>query len=157
MKRCGKCGEEKPRTIENFYRKVNSPDGLSYTCKVCSRAADKLRDRSASRPLRLEQQRRGDLRRRYSITAEERQLLEEFQEGVCAVCGKPCPSGKQLSLDHNHETNELRGLLCSPCNWALGKLGDSEEAIQRVLNYLQDPPMRQVRERFASAFEKVGL
>lgn len=51
------------------------------------------------------------------------------QNGVCAICGKPETRrlrGKltNLSVDHDHETGEVRGLLCSRCNFGLGQIGD---------------------------------
>ena len=43
------------------------------------------------------------------------------QNGVCAICGR-APTNHKLSLDHDHETGQFRGLLCAPCNSALGKV-----------------------------------
>lgn len=36
MKRCSVCGETKP--VQEFSRRVASPDGLAYKCRACSRA-----------------------------------------------------------------------------------------------------------------------
>ena len=47
----------------------------------------------------------------------------EYQGGVCYACGQPSPvPGRRLSVDHNHVTGLIRGLLCSRCNPVLGKL-----------------------------------
>tara|TARA_R110000787_G_scaffold216265_1_gene325395 strand:- start:2353 stop:2805 length:453 start_codon:yes stop_codon:yes gene_type:complete len=37
-KKCTKCEEEKPATLEYFYRKTKTKDGLQYSCKQCSKA-----------------------------------------------------------------------------------------------------------------------
>jgi hypothetical protein len=39
------------------------------------------------------------------------------QGNVCAICGRP-PScqARRFSVDHNHKTNQIRGILCSWCN-----------------------------------------
>ncbi len=37
------------------------------------------------------------------------------QDGVCAICGNP-PKKRRLSVDHNHRTGQVRGLLCFRCN-----------------------------------------
>lgn len=67
----------------------------------------------------------------YSITLEElKQLKHE-----CNLCG----STKRVVIDHCHETGRVRGELCTPCNIAIGQLGDTPEAIQRVLEYLGPP------------------
>jgi len=49
------------------------------------------------------------------------------QDNKCAIYGKPetvmdkrTDKVKALSVDHNHETNKNRGLLCSSCNMKLG-------------------------------------
>ncbi len=55
------------------------------------------------------------------------------QNGVCAICGK-VQVGHRLSLDHDHETGKFRGLLCKPCNSALGKLERHRNRIQLFLN-----------------------
>lgn len=48
-----------------------------------------------------------------------------------------CKLHLTLAYDHCHKTGDIRGLLCSPCNRALGALGDSEEGLQRALTYLR--------------------
>ncbi len=35
MKKCSKCGEEKPATVEYFSRDKRNPDELRYACKSC--------------------------------------------------------------------------------------------------------------------------
>jgi hypothetical protein len=37
-KKCTKCGEEKPATLEYFHRKTKTKDGLQYSCKQCNKA-----------------------------------------------------------------------------------------------------------------------
>jgi Zn-finger protein len=51
----------------------------------------------------------------------------------CAICHREMP----LCLDHDHETGKFRGYICRDCNLGLGKLGDTVEAIRRVLLYMQ--------------------
>ena len=57
------------------------------------------------------------LKKMYGITEEDYEKMFEAQDGKCAVCLKPESSFKRkLSVDHNHETGEIRGLLCTHCN-----------------------------------------
>ena len=72
--------------------------------------------------------------RRYNITEEDYDALLSQQGGVCAICGRP--PEKRLSVDHNHVTDAVRGLLCMPCNRAIGLLGDSVEGLTRAIDYL---------------------
>jgi hypothetical protein len=72
---------------------------------------------------------------RYGITLEEYEKLLEKQGGGCALCGK-AKKKKPLHVDHCHKTGKVRGLLCPPCNRAVGVLGDSKEALEKVVAYL---------------------
>lgn len=63
------------------------------------------------------------------------------QEGLCAICHQPetvkyGDRVKDLAVDHDHETGEVRGLLCNNCNRALGMFGDSAERLLAAARYL---------------------
>ena len=57
------------------------------------------------------------------------------QKGVCAACGRP-PHRTRLDVDHDHATNEVRGLLCRGCNLALGGVEDDPQTLLRLIQYL---------------------
>ncbi len=57
------------------------------------------------------------------------------QGGVCGICGGR-DRDRDLAIDHDHETGEIRGLLCSRCNTALGSFRDNPEIITAALSYL---------------------
>jgi hypothetical protein len=60
------------------------------------------------------------------LTQDEYDRLLARQHGVCFFCGKPETADrktsviKRLSVDHDHETGRIRGLLCIGCNISLG-------------------------------------
>jgi Recombination endonuclease VII len=59
----------------------------------------------------------------YKLTIAQWNRIFEHQSGVCYACHNPEPvKGRRLSVDHDHATGEVRGLLCSRCNPILGKL-----------------------------------
>ena len=63
------------------------------------------------------------------------------QGGACASCGKPesrLRKGKiiRLTLDHDHVTGQIRGLICHKCNVALGMLMDDLDTIKKLFDYL---------------------
>lgn len=65
----------------------------------------------------------------YKLTPEQYDAISAWQQHVCYVCGQPEPvKNRRLSVDHNHDTGEIRGLLCSRCNPIIGKL---ERAFKR--------------------------
>lgn len=88
----------------------------------------------------------------YGLEPGDYDALCQFQGGVCAICRRAkCRgvSGKHLAVDHDHRTNEPRGLCCVPCNKDL--LGRYDiEALQRAIDYLANPPYRQMKEMQAS-------
>jgi Recombination endonuclease VII/HNH endonuclease len=91
-----------------------------------------------------EQQRHFGLKRYYGITLETYNVMLAAQNGVCGICkgvetyvpkghGKPKP----LSVDHNHETGQIRGLLCSNCNYLVGHCKEDESVLLEAVNYLR--------------------
>jgi len=71
---------------------------------------------------------------KYGITLDEYEEMLAGQNGVCASCGTP-PAGRKLAVDHDHETGVIRGLLCQPCNTALGLLQESPDRVASLLAY----------------------
>lgn len=79
-------------------------------------------------------------RKYFNISLEELTTLLEKQDYRCAVCGTLEPGGrhKKFSLDHDHETGKIRGLLCDKCNRGLGYFNDNIEVLKRAIKYLED-------------------
>jgi len=81
------------------------------------------------------------MQRIYGISMDEFNQLIEFQEGNCAVCFKPLADmNRRANVDHDHETGEVRGILCTKCNTGIGHLGDNIEGLERALYYLKHAP-----------------
>lgn len=77
------------------------------------------------------------LRLRFGIAVEYFRRLEVEQGGVCAICGG-IEEGRRLSVDHDHATGKVRGLLCGHCNRAIGLLRDDPARAERAAAYLRE-------------------
>ena len=149
-KTCTSCHTNKP--LEAFKRHAHTPDGRTYVCIDCLRARPRvflatpderrerqlarLRERLATDPDHRERVRQSRRKSSYGVTAEQHEAILEAQGGVCAICGGPPSDDRGYHLDHCHETNRVRGLLCGRCNTALGMLDDDSERLRAALRYL---------------------
>jgi len=79
------------------------------------------------------------LKAKYGITEDKYLELLEKQGGKCALCDKRAEDERHgvLRIDHCHDTGRVRGLLCDNHNLAIGKIGDTEEAILKILEYIR--------------------
>ena len=81
------------------------------------------------------------LRTAFGIDLAEYSQMLLGQDGKCAICAQPetqMRGGKvkALSVDHNHSTGAIRGLLCSDCNTGIGKLKDDRSVLLAAIRYL---------------------
>jgi hypothetical protein len=162
MKRCKKCGVEK--VLEDFYQAAGMRDGHRNDCKVCDLAAKRVRyladpAKAIARVKRWQQQnpdrvnatqraRRAEpsakraerasyLKRKYGITIEQYDELLAAQGGKCAICRREPRPDISLHLDHDHETGQLRGILCFRCNNALGDFDDDVSLLRAAVRYIE--------------------
>lgn len=63
--------------------------------------------------------------------------LYASQDGKCAICQKLIDLDGKWVIDHDHDTGDVRGILCFPCNVALGQFQDSPAMLMRAIEYLE--------------------
>jgi Recombination endonuclease VII len=127
MKRCPDCGDWKPAT--EFPRNRRTKDGRHPYCKPCHNARGR-----ESRERLYGGGRHYHLVRRYGIGAADVARLVDEQGGVCPICNKPSPE----HVDHDHASEEVRGVLCFNCNGGLGQFRDDVGALRNAIAYLED-------------------
>lgn len=85
------------------------------------------------------------IKSRYGCSSEwyDAQRLE--QEDLCYLCGEPETTKSSwgdgprlLCVDHDHETNAVRKLICHRCNMALGMSGDDPALLRKMADYIED-------------------
>lgn len=82
----------------------------------------------------------------YGLLKGEYALLYVFQGGKCALCRRATGASRKLSVDHDHATGLVRGLLCRPCNSLLGHARDKTMFFLRCIWYLRRPPYQRMKE-----------
>jgi hypothetical protein len=134
----------KPWGPENYHwRKTLS--GRTYTLETAEGKREYQRVWRANNRLRSKH---NDLKKNYGITLVEYDEMLERQHGCCAICGTPqedC-TGARLCIDHCHDSGAVRGLLCHPCNRALGLFKDDPTRLRVAIAYLKNRGNYALRE-----------
>lgn len=160
---CSRC--QITKEISEFYSDKRASDGLSCHCKKCqNKATIESRNKNRkkwdlySKKYAFEHKKdkaeyykkhknnyiNNRLKNKFGITLNDYNQMLITQNGVCAICGKPETSLdnysyniKALTVDHNHKTGKVRGLLCMNCNRCLGLLKDNVNTLNNAIKYLQ--------------------
>lgn len=153
---CSKCGV--CLTVSNTYL---SKKKLRRVCKECSKAESReyrRRDKEAHKErvrawCRANPERVRYLRNRwnranpekvyatqikikYGLSYEEYKRMLEQQKGRCLICNKT-PGRRRLAIDHDHDTGQVRSLLCGTCNLILGRTGEDAEYLRKIALYAE--------------------
>lgn len=129
---CSRCDEEK--SVLDFPRRSNRPRGIAYHCKACD--IKKVRNWAKNNPDKIYER---FIKKLYKLTLNEYNNMLEIQSHKCVICAKkhnPTKNHGRLFVDHNHETGEIRGLLCGNCNSILGHAHDNIDVLYAAINYL---------------------
>lgn len=73
--------------------------------------------------------------KKYGITGEEFREIVERQGLKCPICDRDIRNN--LSVDHDHKTGKIRGIICNGCNLSIGNAGDSPERLRAMALYLE--------------------
>lgn len=130
MYHCTKCGIAKP--ANKFTLEKNG----TYRRKQCHEC------RNNAKVYKPERRRELMLKRFYGLTTEQYNDKLVQQEYSCAICGTKhnleIKNNKGiLVVDHDHDTNQVRDLLCHACNMGLGKFKDNPELLKLAAEYLR--------------------
>jgi hypothetical protein len=144
------CQTEKP--INSFFKSKTAKRGHYSECKECTyeRAREyrkknwarcyetrkKYKQRNRKKVASLT--RKSALKTRYGITPERYQELLKQQNYRCGICGihEDEVSQRSLCVDHCHNSNQVRGLLCDKCNRGIGAFNDDPELISKAAEFI---------------------
>lgn len=147
--------QKNPEKYRALSREVYAKDpekAIAYSRERYQKDPEKYRARSLARDRTLtpEQRRNKNAKARphkrgyrlkavYGLTPEMWSALLDAQGGVCDICKKvPTGSGRNgFVVDHDHVSKKVRGLLCNPCNAAIGMLKESVSSAESLIRYLR--------------------
>jgi hypothetical protein len=146
VKTCSRC--KIPKQLADFHKNKYKKDGYCYVCKSC-RSIRRTENRQKNKeyilayehtPEYLNRQKDNTFKRVYGITLEIYNEMVKQQKGLCKVCGKPenHKTKKNLTVDHDHRTGKVRGLLCHRCNVVLGLVDEKVSILKCFKNYLKE-------------------
>jgi hypothetical protein len=113
---CTRCKQQKPATSKAFPPNSRKRNGLDSWCRDC-RSAYRKRTRIPAGVVDM------------AKALEARQITE------CIICGES--QERQLAIDHDHKTGEVRGALCMRCNIGIGQFRDDPELLRLAALYLE--------------------
>lgn len=127
---CNGC--KRVKALEEFHFHPLGIKGRATRCKLCN--ADAQREHRRLKGYGAQ------IKYKYGITLENLELLKQRQNNKCATCGNEFDSlPRRLSkpvIDHCHTSGKIRGILCHPCNVALGMVKDNKTTLHKMLDYL---------------------
>jgi hypothetical protein len=119
MRQCRICKIKKKNS--EFYKNPKDKSGYYSECKIC------LNKRTAETKLIS----------KYNLTTEQRDAMILKQNNRCVICNDLFSDSKRTHVDHCHNTNKVRAILCHLCNTALGGFKDDLKILQNAIDYLE--------------------
>lgn len=130
--------------------KADTPPGMKW-CARCERflPETKFALRGSGRrapycpPCQKTYNRERAVKQKFGLEPADYYELLAKQDGRCAIC-RNRPRKYSLAVDHDHQTGDVRGLLCVKCNRGLlGSARDSVDMLERAIGYLNNPPAQE--------------
>jgi hypothetical protein len=109
--------------LDNFGNCKSQPSGKRSRCKLCFKEQNTPHVRKYQN----------------GMSDAEIVVLWEKLHRACAVCHDPIPSMDRSSshIDRDPATREVRGLLCTRCDWGLASFRDNQIILQAAVDYLR--------------------
>lgn len=136
-----------------FYKFKTNADGYDRKCKACRKAEYKKWYTSPKGQAKVKaycksynaipknkvRSRYFRIAKKFGISKKDFDIMLKNQNNACAICKKEeyDPRHKYLSVDHNHSTGKVRGLLCNNCNKALGQFKECPTIMLNAISYIK--------------------
>jgi hypothetical protein len=140
------CPQGHPYSGDNLYIQPGSGSRMCKACRYESAKRYRLNNPESTRATRKkwyertgkayytpERRRAEYLRLTYGLSPLDMAALVLEQGGRCALCKEE----RILIVDHDHNSGEVRALLCNNCNAGLGMFEDSVQRLSQAIGYLE--------------------
>ena len=132
---CRKCGS--PKLAPSRVRKSDFTCNRCLTDKAVARSQPsrqwlRRKNSQVMRDAAAKRHRRWHLLKQYGLTEADFDRMLAQQDGKCSICGDPA-----VVVDHCHETDQVRELLCFSCNRGLGDFKENVAAMKKAVEYLE--------------------
>lgn len=143
-KECSRCGIRKD--ADKFVKHAAFQLGRASFCKECENTRQRAYREKAIKnnpdfKARRELSQRKARAKRYGLTLEELNQLEDNANGCCEICkAKPTKTGMasmSLHVDHCHATGVVRGVLCARCNMFIGGVNYDIDILKEMISYIE--------------------
>ena len=132
---CKRCYLEKPE--EDFGNDKSTPTGKRFYCRACNTdMAQGYRKRKMAEGTWTAQWQAVYRRSKYGIEPEDFEAMWEDQEGRCGIC-RISFEEVRVCIDHDHESGNVRGLLCDACNVGIARFRENVLALLGAVSYLE--------------------
>ena len=150
---CSDCKRDLPATEYYWHKRGHRHSCACKSCYQIKRRAYQINymatvGKAKARSRYSPEKRSEQIVKSYGLTLEKYELILALQGGGCAICKSKEAKTKRngrFCVDHDHQTGEVRGLLCAPCNRGIGLLQDKIEVLESATNYLKNHQERSRR------------
>lgn len=130
----------RPQPLANFHKDKQKKSGYRPDCKTCQnlRVNAYAMERKEADPEDWKLRRkRATTKWRYGITLEELNERLAATDWRCEICQEKFEDQHDVNVDHCHNSDKVRGLLCRSCNWGLGQFKDNPHLLTQAIRYLE--------------------
>jgi hypothetical protein len=119
----------------DFYLRSNRTDSVQTKCKKCWNK-DRENRRKRDPEKYKSNLRNRKLKQKFGITLDIYNDMFNKQKGLCFICQQNTDNFHKIGVDHNHETGQVRKLLCSQCNTGIGHAKEDYNILLKMIWYL---------------------
>lgn len=146
MKVCNSCNK-----TGEFRADLRNKDGLQGICRNCQRQYQNEFNKEWNTLPKVRDYKRDRELTKFWPGSDSKQARKNYnaifqeQSGCCAICdAHQNDLSMALAVDHCHETEAVRGLLCGTCNRMLGMARDNPETLIAASKYLNKKSLKLV-------------